>query len=144
MTRNVIDHVGILVADFAPIRALLNGQLGLEIGQPEVEAELGLEILWVDAEGVTLEFIRPTRSDTAAAELIRQGAAGVHHLGVRVDDIDGTMQRLKDAGIALVDQVARPGAHGSRIAFVEASEASGTRIELVEARDSERKPGADY
>lgn len=131
----MINHVGILVEDFDDVAGLLTGHLGVEVGVPEVVDSLGLEILWVETGGVALEFIRPLRPDTRAAALLAEGVSGVHHLAFAVDDIDATLLGLKNAGVAVLDEVARAGVHGSRIAFIEPSEAGGTLIELVQPRD---------
>jgi catechol 2,3-dioxygenase-like lactoylglutathione lyase family enzyme len=58
--------------------------------------------------------------------------AKVDHLGVLVDDIDARLATLRDAGVPLADDEPRPGAGGSRVAFLEREAANGVRVELVE------------
>ena len=62
-------------------------------------------------------------------------------MAIRVDDLDATLARLKARGVRLVDERARPGVHGSRVAFIHPASADGVLIELVEsagARDADR------
>jgi methylmalonyl-CoA/ethylmalonyl-CoA epimerase len=127
-----LDHVGIVVEDFAGLDAVLRGVLGLEVGVPEVEEATAMEVLWVSTGAVQLQFIRPTRDDTAAAAVLRERGAGIHHLGLEVDDVAGALTRLRDAGIATRDAAPRPGARGARVGFVDPGAVAGAEIELVQ------------
>lgn len=128
-----VDHVGAIVDDFAPLRAVLGDLLGLEVPEPEVEEATGMEVLWVDAGGgVQLQFIRPTRDDTPAARLLRERGPGIHHVGVEVSDIDGLLAGLRAAGIPTRDEVGRQGARGARVGFLDPSAVGGVEVELVE------------
>jgi methylmalonyl-CoA/ethylmalonyl-CoA epimerase len=53
---------------------------------------------------------------------------------VRVADLDATLVDLRARGVRLVDGQARPGAHGSRVAFIHPSAAQGVLVELIERR----------
>ncbi|MDH3590918.1 MAG: VOC family protein, partial [Planctomycetota bacterium] len=57
---------------------------------------------------------------------------GLHHLAYRVDDLERALDRLKAAGLRLIDEAPRPGAHGTRIAFVHPKATGGVLTELVE------------
>lgn len=125
-------HVGILVADFDAVRRVLAGCLGFEARESEPDPQLGIEILWVDAGGVALEFIRPTDPDGRAAALLRDGRGGIHHVAFAVDDVDRALREVRDAGVATLDDVPRRGAHGSRIAFLDPAALEGALVELVQ------------
>src|SRR4051812_23122683 len=125
------DHVGILVEDFTDARTLAHA-LGIALDEPEPEPELGIEILWARVDGVAIEFIRPIRRDSRAANALRAGQAGVHHVALAVDDLDATLARLAAAGCQRRDGDPRPGAHGTRIAFLDEASVGGSRVELVE------------
>jgi methylmalonyl-CoA epimerase len=127
-----LHHVGIVVEDFAGLRVLLGDVLGLEVGEPEAEAATAMEVLWVRAGDAQLQVIRPTRDDTGAAAVLRERGAGVHHVGLAVADLAGTLQRLRDSGVATRDQVPRPGARGAQVGFVAPAEVAGVELELVE------------
>jgi methylmalonyl-CoA/ethylmalonyl-CoA epimerase len=43
--------------------------------------------------------------------------------------------RLEAAGIRLIDRAPRPGAHGTRVAFVHPASTGGVLVELVERPD---------
>jgi methylmalonyl-CoA/ethylmalonyl-CoA epimerase len=127
-----VDHIGILTDDFDAVAALFGGHLGLDVGAPESDPELGLEFLWVHCGEVPLEFIRPLDADGPAAARLRDRGAGVDHLALVVDSVADSLAWCRERGIATIDAVPRRGAKGSRIAFLDAAEAGGARVELVE------------
>ena len=57
---------------------------------------------------------------------------GLHHLAYRVESVERALAALKRAGLRLIDERPRPGAHGTRIAFVHPSATGGVLTELVE------------
>ena len=58
---------------------------------------------------------------------------GLHHVAFEVDDIVGLLGRMKDAGIRLIDESPRAGAHGTTVAFVHPASTGGVLVELVQA-----------
>jgi hypothetical protein len=54
-----------------------------------------------------------------------------------VDRIDAALDALRGRGIRLVDEVARAGGMGTRIAFVHPSAFGGMLVELVEPAPAE-------
>jgi methylmalonyl-CoA/ethylmalonyl-CoA epimerase len=57
---------------------------------------------------------------------------GIHHIAVEVEDIELALARLKAAGVRLVDETPRRGAHNSRIAFIHPSSTNGVLLDLVQ------------
>jgi methylmalonyl-CoA epimerase len=127
-----LAHVGILVPDLEPARALFADRLGLEVGGPEDDEDLGLRILWVRTGDAVLEFVAPLRPDSRAAAALARGEAGVHHVALEVDDVAGWVGRLTEDGVPVRDREPRQGAHGSRVAFLDPAAAGGALVELVE------------
>lgn len=126
------NHVGILTDDLESVRRVLGDLMGLEVHGPESEPELGIEVLWVRAGEVRLEFIRPTDPDSRAARAIAAGQRGVHHVALTVDDAAAALQQLRAAGVGTRDSEPRPGVHGSRIGFLEPAAVAGALIEVVQ------------
>jgi methylmalonyl-CoA/ethylmalonyl-CoA epimerase len=127
-----VDHVGIVVNDFAGVRSVLE-LLGIALPvAPEVEPETAMEVMWVDAGGVWLQFIRPTRSDTGAAAVLRDRGPGVHHVGLTVTEVTRTLADLRRQGVPTRDRVARQGARGARVGFLDPAAVAGVELELVD------------
>jgi methylmalonyl-CoA/ethylmalonyl-CoA epimerase len=132
MSVRGLAHVGVVVADLAPVAALFGDRLGLEVRGPDDEPELGLRVLWVQAGDTRLEFVAPTRPDSRAAAALERGEGGVHHVALAVDGLDDLLGELADAGVPIRDRTPRRGAHGSRVSFLDPAAASGALVELVE------------
>jgi methylmalonyl-CoA/ethylmalonyl-CoA epimerase len=56
----------------------------------------------------------------------------LHHVAYAVDDIDGALERLAEAGLELIDREARVGIRGSRVAFLHPRSTGGVLTEIVE------------
>jgi methylmalonyl-CoA/ethylmalonyl-CoA epimerase len=131
MSVRGLAHVGILVPDVEPARDLFT-RLGCAVTGPEHDADLGLWLLWVDVGDATLEFVAPAREDSRAAAALARGEVGVHHVALRVDDVEGAIGELVRAGVPMRDASPRQGAHGSRVGFIDPAAAGGALIELVQ------------
>lgn len=128
-----VHHVGFLVEDLAPIAALFGDALGLEVSEPEELDDLCLRVLWVQFGTVAFEFLLPTSAEIPAAERLRQRGAGLDHVAVCVDSVAAALDWCRERGLPLLDQVPRPGAKGTTIAFIDPGAVAGTRVELVES-----------
>ena len=127
-----LDHVGIAAADATRIATLLHDLFGLDTGPQE---DIGLHRLrFVDTGPATLELVEPLSPDAPVGRFLDKDkrAAGLHHVCLRVPDIDAALAALRAKGVRLIDEQPRQGAHGSRIAFIHPSSAAGLLLELKE------------
>ena len=82
-----------------------------------------------------LELLEATDDNSPIAKYIVKRGPGLHHITLRVDDIAAALARLKERGVRLIDEVPRPGAQGSLVAFIHPSSAHGVLVELKQARE---------
>lgn len=75
--------------------------------------------------------------DGVVQRFIDKRGPGLHHVAFEVDEIDTALRELRAGGVRLVDEQARPGGMGSRIAFVHPSAFAGLLVELVEPAPAE-------
>jgi methylmalonyl-CoA epimerase len=125
-----LDHVGIAVGDIAEALGFYHDALGLAVEAPEDVASQRVLAHFIPAGGAALELLEATAGDSPIAKYLARRGPGLHHITLRVDDIAAALDRLKARGIRLIDEVARPGAHGSLVAFVHPSSAHGVLVEL--------------
>jgi methylmalonyl-CoA/ethylmalonyl-CoA epimerase len=126
-----LDHVGIAVRDASSFAMVFRTLAGLETGEPEVIGPHRLR--FVDAGGATLELVEALTPDSPIGRFLDKRGEALHHLCFRVADIEKAIAGLKERGIRFIDESPRPGAHGSKIAFIHPSSAGGLLIELKEA-----------
>jgi methylmalonyl-CoA epimerase len=77
-------------------------------------------------------LLEATAEDSPIARYVAKRGPGLHHITLRVDDIAAALARLKSRGVRLIDEVPRPGAHGSLVAFIHPSSAHGVLVELTQ------------
>lgn len=131
--KAVLDHVGVAVRDLESSLQLFRETLGLDVGPPEVVASQRVRLAHVDTGAVTLELLESTSADSAVARFIQKRGPGLHHITLRVDNLDEALAHLKARNVLLVDEQPRPGAGGSRIAFIHPSSAHGVLVELKQS-----------
>ncbi len=88
-----------------------------------------------------MELLEATAPDSAIAKYVEKRGPGLHHITLRVDDIEAALAQLKRAATKLVDEVPRAGAEHGLVAFIHPSSAHGVLVELKQGAD--RPPAAD-
>jgi methylmalonyl-CoA/ethylmalonyl-CoA epimerase len=127
-----IDHVGVAVLDLDAAAALYEGTLGMPMAHRERVESQGVEAALLDVGDAHVELLQPLGADTAVGKFIERRGEGLHHVAYAVDDIDAALERLKGAGLGLIDDQARPGIRGSRVAFVHPKSTGSVLTEIVE------------
>jgi methylmalonyl-CoA epimerase len=126
-----IDHLGIAVKSLSEARAFYE-RLGLKVMPEEVVQQEKVRLAMVPIGESRIELLEPTADDSPIARYLAKRGEGLHHVAYRVDDIDRTLDQLRDAGVALIDSEARIGIRGSRVAFVHPKSTGNVLTELVE------------
>jgi methylmalonyl-CoA/ethylmalonyl-CoA epimerase len=128
--KATLDHVGVAVSNIDEALAFYRDALGLEIESPEEVASQRVRAHFIDLGGASLELLEATADDSPIAKYLQKRGPGLHHITLRVDDIAAALARLKARGVRLIDEVPRPGAHGSLVAFIHPASAHGVLVEL--------------
>ena len=126
-----IDHLGIAVKSLSEARKFYQA-LGLEVMPEEtVEAEK-VRAAMVPVGESRIELLEPTSPDSTIARFLEKRGPGLHHVALHVNDLSGTVERLKAAGTRLVSDDIKIGAGGHLYVFVHPSSTGGVLLELVE------------
>jgi methylmalonyl-CoA/ethylmalonyl-CoA epimerase len=127
-----IDHIGVATDDLDGAIALYEGTLGMPVAHRETVESQGVEAVLLDVGDGHVELLRPLSSDTPIGRYLDKRGPGLHHVAYAVDDIDGVLGKLKEAGIEMIDSEPRPGIRESRVAFVHPRSTGGVLTEIVE------------
>lgn len=130
MTKPTLDHIGIAVRSLAS--AKIYEDLGLTIEHVETVETQRVKTAFLSVGDSNLELLEPTSPDSPIAKFIEKRGEGIHHICLRVDDIEAHLERLKAAGYRLINEAPVPGAHGCRVAFLHPAAGNGVLIELSE------------
>ena len=132
MDRPTLDHIGIAVASLAEATPFYEA-LGLTVTGTDEVPEQGVKIAFLPVGDGRLELLEPTRPDSPIAKHIERRGPGLHHVCLRVDNIEVAMAELKRKGFRLLSDEPQPGAHGCRICFVHPkSDRKSVVLELSE------------
>jgi len=130
MKKPTLDHIGIAVRSLAS--AKIYEDLGLTIEHVETVETQRVKTAFLSVGDSNLELLEPTSPDSPIAKFIEKRGEGIHHICLRVDDLEAHLERLKAAGYRLINEAPVPGAHGCRVAFLHPSAGNGVLIELSE------------
>jgi methylmalonyl-CoA epimerase len=127
-----IDHVAIVVKDLDAMVRLYTQTLGFKEVFREVVYDQGVETVGLQAGGAFIELLLPLDESSPIARYRGDAETKLHHTAYRVADIEAELAELKAAGVRLIDEHPRNGAHGSRIAFLHPKATGGVLIELCQ------------
>ncbi|HYV66523.1 MAG TPA: VOC family protein, partial [Myxococcales bacterium] len=129
------DHTAICVRDIGATIALIEELLGQKVAHREFVPAQKVHAAFFDfPNGASLELVAPEGNEGLEKFLQKRGDA-LHHLALRVRDLDALLARLGSRGVPLIDKVSRPGARGHKVAFLHPKAFGGTLLELVEAHE---------
>lgn len=125
-----IDHLGIAVPSLAEaVKAYEALGFTLE-SRADVPTEK-VRVAFLPVGESHLELLEPTDAGSVIAKFLEK-RSGLHHVCVLVEDIETALADLRARGVSLIDAKPRPGAGGSRVAFVHPRSAGGVLLELKE------------
>jgi methylmalonyl-CoA/ethylmalonyl-CoA epimerase len=127
-----IDHVGVATEDLEAAIALYEDTLGMPVAHRETVESQGVEAVLLDVGEGHVELLRPLGPETPVGKYLDREGPGLHHVAYAVADIDATLGRLKEAGVALIDSEPRVGIRDSRVAFLHPKATGGVLTEIVE------------
>ncbi len=132
MSVEKIDHIGIAVESIENSLRYYKDLLGLEYLGSEEVAEQNVRIAFLKIGESKIELVEPTSDDSPIAKFLEKRGTGVHHIAIRVDNIEEALARHLEAGARLIDEKPRIGAHNIRIAFIHPKSSDGVLFELCE------------
>ena len=131
-SMSTIDHLGIAVKSLAAAKSIYE-KLGLVASAEEVIEGEQVRVAMLPVGESRLELMEATSQDSAVAKFIAKRGEGLHHVCLRVPDLNAVVERLKKEGVRLVSNEIKVGAGGHRYVFVHPASAGGVLLELVEA-----------
>jgi methylmalonyl-CoA mutase C-terminal domain/subunit len=130
-----LDHTAICVKDINATIRIIEDILGQKVAHQEYVDAQKVDAAFFDfPNGASLELVAP-RGNAGLEKFLEKRGDSLHHLALRVTNIDEVLQKLEARGVPLIDKKGRPGARGHRVAFLHPKAFGGTLLELVEAHE---------
>jgi methylmalonyl-CoA/ethylmalonyl-CoA epimerase len=127
-----IDHIGVAVSSIDESIGLYTGPFAMAEQHRETVEEQGVKAVLLEVGEGHIELIEPLSPDSGVAKFIERKGEGMHHVAYQTDDIDATLEKVKAAGLRLIDEQPRIGIRGSRVAFLHPKATGGVLTEIVE------------
>jgi methylmalonyl-CoA/ethylmalonyl-CoA epimerase len=127
-----VDHLGLAVESLEEASRLYRDVLGLAAGPVEEIATQKVRVAMFEMGQVRIELLEPTAADSPIAKFLAKRGPGLHHVAYLVADLPATLAALKSAGVRLIDEAPRAGAHGMLIAFAHPKSTGGVLTEFCQ------------
>jgi methylmalonyl-CoA epimerase len=130
MVCPTIDHLGIAVHSLAASIAFYES-LGLAVAHRETVLTEKVDVAMLPAGDSRIELLEATAPDSPIAKFLEKRGPGLHHVALRVPDLNAAVSRLKANGARLLNEP-RTGAGGHIYVFVHPASTGGVLLELIQ------------
>ena len=138
-----IDHIAIAVNSLEDSIKVYTSLLGIEPELETITAEKVNTAIY-DLDGVSLELIEPIGDDSPITKFLKKRGEGLHHVCLKVNNLEETMDELKEKGIEIIDETPKRGAGGTNIVFLHPKSTGGVLFELnSDPKNKENDEDAD-
>ncbi len=135
-----INHIGIAVRSIAAHQDFYERILGMRFEATETisdqKVNVGFFLIGQPGNEIRLELLEPTSNDSPVAKFIEKRGEGLHHIAYTVSNIQERIQQLKKAGIKMIDETPRRGAHHNLIAFLHPKSTGGVLTEICQPQSA--------
>jgi len=132
MKPTVVDHIGIAVKSIEESLKFWEAAMGIKCHGVEEVTEQKVKTAFLPINDTEIELLEPTDADSPVAKFIEAKGEGIHHLAIRVENLEEALAELKAKGVRLIDEKPRCGAGGAKIAFLHPKATGGILLELSE------------
>jgi len=132
-----LEHLGIAVSSLASSVPLWEKLLGTPCYKTETVEREGVTTAFFQTGESKVELLEASRDDSPIQKFIAKRGEGIHHAAFGVEDLEGEIARLKEAGFEFLSEEPKAGADGKRIVFLHPKSTGGVLVELC--ADSSRQ-----
>jgi LAO/AO transport system kinase len=125
-----LDHLGVAVRSIAAAKGFYES-LGMVVGHEEVVEFEQVKTAMLPIGDSRIELLEATAEDSTIGRFVAKRGEGLHHIAVKVEDVDAMFTRLKGEGVRLASDAVRVGAGGHRYFFVHPASTGGVLVEIV-------------
>lgn len=127
-----INHLAILVEDMQDSLGFWRDALGLEVVEQIEVPEENARVAFLPVGDSNIELVQPTDSESGLSRYLAKRGPGLHHVCLQVEDIQETLDRLKEMGVRLINEQPGSGEDGRKYAFIHPESTQGVLVELYE------------
>ena len=136
MSVKCLNHIGVAVRSIDEQKSFYEDSLGMEFEGIETVPDQKVRVAFFRTDQVRIELLEPTEPDSTIAKFFEKRGQGLHHVAYTVENIKARIQEFKAAGLRMIDDEPRSGAHQMQIAFVHPKSTFGVLTELCEPSET--------
>ena len=125
-----VEHIGIAVRNLAHSVPLFEKLLDTQCYKTEEVASEGVKTAFFRQGDTKIELLEGNDPGGVIARFVEKKGEGIHHIALRVSDIEAEMKRLSALGFTLLQERPRPGADNMLVCFLHPKDTGGVLIEL--------------
>jgi LAO/AO transport system kinase len=129
-----IDHLGIAVPSLEGALHFWEEELGLRAREREAVPLEKVSVAMLPVGGPRIELLEPTEPDSVIGRFLKKHGAGIHHVALRVPDLEAAVARLRATGARVLSEP-RSGAGGRLYVFVHPASTGGVLLELIQQKE---------
>jgi methylmalonyl-CoA epimerase len=126
-----IDHLGIAVKSIDEALGFYVVALGMQVARRETVPHERVHVAMLPVADSRIELLEAMDDSSTVAKFIAKRGPGLHHIALKVDDLQGVLERLKGSGAQLLNEP-RVGAGGHTYVFVHPASTGGVLLELIQ------------
>ncbi len=128
-----INHIGVAVKSIDAAVKFYEA-LGLKVDHIEEVPSQKVKTAFIKIGETNIELLEATSPDSPIAKYLEKNREGIHHICYEVSDVASELEKLKSAGVQLINETPVPGAHDMLVAFVHPKGANGVLTELAQCK----------
>jgi len=129
---NKIEHIGIAVKNIEESNILFEKLLGVSSYKSEEVQSEGVLTSFFQTGTNKIELLMATNPESPIAKFLEKKGEGIHHIAFDVDDINSEIERLKNEGFVLINDVPKKGADNKWVVFLHPKNTNGVLVELCQ------------
>ncbi len=127
-----IEHIGIAVKSLENSNALFSKLFGKDHYKIEAVESEGVSTSFFMLGETKIELLQATTETSAIAKFIEKKGEGIHHIAYDVENIFEEIQRLKNEGFEILNEIPKAGADNKLICFLHPKSTNGVLVELCQ------------
>src|SRR5690606_9506136 len=112
------EHIGIAVKNLEESNILFSKLFGVPHYKTEEVTSEGVLTSFFQAGPNKIELLQATTDESPIAKFIEKKGEGIHHIAFDVDDIEAEINRLKNEGFTVLNEVPKKGADNKLVSFL--------------------------
>ncbi len=127
-----VEHIGIAVKDLKVSILLFEKLLNTTCYKTELVETEKVETAFFEQGETKIELIQSADEDSVIAKYIEKKGEGIHHIAFATNDIYAEIERLKNEGFVVLNEIPKRGADNKLVAFLHPKSSNGVLIELCQ------------